>query len=102
MYNPGILIATTPAEPVHAIFDGEVILVDAMPDFGTLITVAHGDFKTVYSNFSSIAVRKGDHVAAGQVLGRSGSANEPRGAGVFFALFKGGTAVDPLPWLARN
>ena len=26
-------------------------------------------------------------------------ADQPRGAGVFFALFKGGQAINPAPWL---
>jgi murein hydrolase activator len=97
--NPGIVIATRPQAEVRAIFDGEVILVDVMPDYGTLVTVAHGEYQSVYANFSLLYVNKGDRVRAGQLIGRAGTGDEPKGAGIFFALFWGGTPVDPVPWL---
>ncbi len=97
--NPGILIATAAAAPVYAVFDGEVILVEKMPDFGTIVAIAHGEYKSVYSNFSSLAVHVGQRVKAGDAIGRAGTDGEPRGAGIFFALFRKGGPVDPLPWL---
>ena len=100
--NPGIFIETGPAEAVEAVFEGRVISVDIIPDYGTYVIVEHGAYHTVYSNFSLLYIRKGDDVAAGQMIGRAGTEAEPKGAGVFFALFKDGNGIDPKPWLAAR
>jgi len=42
---------------------------------------------------------QGQTVEAGDPIGRAGTDGEPRGAGVFFALFQNGTAFDPADWL---
>jgi septal ring factor EnvC (AmiA/AmiB activator) len=76
-----------------------VILVDVMPGFGRLVVVSHGDFKSLYSNFSLIYVQQGMQVEAGQVLGRAGTDAEPKGSGLFFSVFNRGEAVDPTEWL---
>ncbi len=97
--NPGITIATSPQAGVRAVFEGEVINIDAMPDYGTLVAVRHGDYLTLYSNFSMVYVSEGDYVEAGELIGRAGTEAEPRGAGIFFALFHDGQAVNPASWL---
>ncbi len=97
--NPGIIIASNPAVEARAVFDGEVVLIDVMPEYGTIVAVAHGEYKTVYANFSSIVVKQGDRVGAGDVIGMAGRDTEPQGAGLFFAVFKEGEPVDPEKWL---
>ncbi len=100
--NPGVFIETSPQAEVRAIFEGEIVNIDAMPDLGTIILVRHGTYLTLYGNFSMLYAGEGDYVQAGQVIGRAGTENEPRGAGLFFALFKDGQAVDPETWLQRR
>ena len=97
--NPGVLIAASPSAEVRAIFEGEVTDVDVMPGYGTFLTISHGTHQSVYSNVSLLYVGRGDRVSTGQALGRSGTETEPKGASLFFALFEGGKAIDPLPWL---
>lgn len=99
--NPGILIDTQPQAEVRSVFDGRVVDVDVMPDFGTIIVIQHGEYRTVYSNFSALYVNAGDFVTAGQMIGRAGTDNEPRGRSLFFAIFQNGQAIDPQPWLSR-
>ncbi len=100
--NPGVLIATSPQAEVQAVFEGEITAVDALPDLGTTVFVQHGSYTSVYGNFSMLYAGKGDRLEAGQVIGRAGTEGEPRGAGVFFALFKDGEPVDPNAWLKRR
>jgi murein hydrolase activator len=102
--NPGILIATRSSAEVRTVFDGEIISVSVLPDFGTYIMIEHGDYLSVYSNFSMLYVGEGERVRTGQVIGRAGTEAEPKGAGVFFALFKKGQErpLDPSPWLVRR
>lgn len=100
--NPGIFVRTRPSEEVRAVFQGEVILVDVMPGFGRLVVLSHGDYKSLYSNFSLIYVEQGMEVEAGTVLGRAGTDAEPKGSGIFFSVFNRGEAVDPTTWLRPN
>ena len=100
--NPGILIGTTASAEVKAIFEGQIVELSILPGFGTYMSIEHGDYQSVYSNFSMTYVTQGELVRAGQVIGRSGTDSEPKGRGVFFGLFRNGTAIDPVPWLQRR
>ncbi len=99
--NPGLLIATEPSAAVNAVFNGRVISIDIIPDFGTYVVIEHGDYHSVYSNFSLLYVGKNEIVTAGQVIGRAGTDAEPKGAGIFFAVFKKGQPQNPANWLRR-
>jgi len=103
-YHPGILIATNPEEQVQAVFKGTVSGVDFVPGYGTYLVLRHGEYLSVYSNFSSLYVSQGETVEAGQVLGLAGTQSEPRGAGVFFAVFdrSKNTSVNPKAWLSAR
>lgn len=97
--NPGIVIETQASAEVRAVFDGQVIDVSILPEFGTYVVVEHGAYKSVYSNFSMTYVSEGDRVDAGQIIGRAGTDAEPKGKAIFFGLFKNGSPIDPGPWL---
>lgn len=103
-YHPGILIATNPEDQVRAVFKGTVSGVDFVPGYGTYLVLRHGEYLSVYSNFSSLYVSQGETVRAGEVIGLSGTEEEPRGAGVFFAVFdqSKSTSVDPTSWLSSR
>jgi septal ring factor EnvC (AmiA/AmiB activator) len=103
-YHPGILIATNPEEQVRAVFKGTVSGVDFVPGYGTYLVLRHGEYLSVYSNFSSLYVSQGQTVEAGEVLGLAGTESEPRGAGVFFAVFdrSQNTSVNPTAWLSAR
>jgi len=103
-YHPGIFIATQPQTEVRAVFAGTVSGVDFVPGYGTYLVLRHGEYLSVYSNLSELDVTEGDQVSAGQRLGLSGTENEPRGAGLFFAVFDRSedTSVDPTAWLANR
>ncbi|PSQ67149.1 MAG: peptidase M23 [Bacteroidetes bacterium QH_1_61_8] len=103
-FHPGILIATNPGAQVRSVFEGTVSGVDFVPGYGTYLVVRHGDYLSVYSNFSDLYVSPGDPVEAGQVLGLAGTSEEPRGAGVFFAVFdrSQNAPTDPTVWLANQ
>lgn len=97
--NPGIVIETPASAEVRSVFEGQVIDVSILPEFGTYVVIEHGAYKSVYSNFSMTYVTEGDRVTAGQVVGRAGTDAEPKGKAVFFGLFKDGSPIDPRPWL---
>jgi murein DD-endopeptidase MepM/ murein hydrolase activator NlpD len=68
--------------------------------FGKLIKIRHGRrTKTWYAHLSSFAVRRGQRVAAGTVIGRVGSTGFSTGPHLHFEVRLRGAAVDPLPAL---
>lgn len=101
-YNPGILISTASSTEVKSVYDGEVTAVYTMPEFGRVVTISHGEYTSLYGNLSSLHVEKGMKVAVGQVIGVSGTADEPKGEALFFAIFHEGAEADPEPWLASG
>ena len=103
-YHPGILIATNPESEVRAVYRGTVRGVDFVPGYGTYLVIRHGEYLSVYSNFSTLYVAEGETVEAGEVIGEAGTEAEPRGPGIFFAVFdrSQNTSVDPTGWLAAQ
>ncbi len=97
--NPGVLIKAPASSEVNSVFAGKVTTIDILPDMGRFIIIEHGDYHTVYGNFSLIYVSQGDMIETGQLIGRSGTESEPRGTAVFFAVFKNGVPQDPAKWL---
>ncbi|MEL6616717.1 MAG: M23 family metallopeptidase, partial [Bacteroidota bacterium] len=95
----GVDISTAPGAPARSVFEGTVERVGTMATFGTFVMVSHGDYTTVYGNLSQVTVRRGQRLRAGQVLGRAGTNEARRGAALFFAVFQGGTPVNPAGWL---
>ncbi|MCD7946030.1 MAG: M23 family metallopeptidase [Clostridiales bacterium] len=100
----GVDLAAEVGEEVYAALDGEVLSIESDPLLGTVITLNHGDgLMTLYGNLSEeVAVRQGDKVSAGQVIGTvgetaAGESNE--GGWVHFAVKKDGVLVDPMEYL---
>ncbi|MFK7844392.1 MAG: murein hydrolase activator EnvC [Rhodothermales bacterium] len=100
--NLGILISTREGAEVKTVYDGMVVDILAMPEFGNVITISHGDYTTVYGNLSFMNVTEGMSVNAGKHIGNSGTENEPKGESVFFAVFQDGVEINPEVWLKKE
>lgn len=99
--NPGITISTPSAGgPVKAIFSGEVSAVSNLGD-GMMVMVRHGKYFTIYSNLSSVSVSKGSNVGTGQIIGKTGEADDGSGGQLDFMLMVETRNVNPQPWLRR-
>ena len=60
---------------------------------------------SVYAHmqYGSMALRVGDGVSSGQVIGRIGSTGQSTGPHLYFEIRLGSTRpVDPVPWLAAH
>ncbi|PSQ98476.1 MAG: peptidase M23 [Bacteroidetes bacterium QS_9_68_14] len=97
--NPGVMLGTEPQAQVQAVFEGQVTRIDKVPDLGTVVFVRHGQYLSLYGNLSLVYAGEGDEIKAGAPVGRAGTDSAPRGAGVFFGLFRGGRSFDPADWL---
>lgn len=93
----GVDFATEPGTPVHAADAGTVTFAGDVA--GVLsVTIDHGGgLRTSYSYLSEIAVARGDVVAEGETVGRSGLDHDL--AAAHFSVRVGDVYQDPENWL---
>lgn len=98
----GIDVKPASDRRAYAVFDGVVGSIFVTPGYGSSLIIRHGDYRTTYTNLSSINVRKGQQVKAGAVIGTISSEGVGNRAGALhFQLWYGRTKQDPLKWLRR-
>lgn len=68
-YNNGIDITTIKGSPVRAVYAGEVTSVIVIPGAGKAVIIAHGDYRSIYSNLQEAYVSKGAKVETKQEIG---------------------------------
>src|SRR3546814_10148146 len=70
---PGVDFAGGYGAPIHAATDGTVTVAVRTGGFGNYVKLSHGGgLGTGYGHMSRIAVRRGQHVRRGQVIGYIG------------------------------
>lgn len=88
---------------VRATNRGVVILARNLYYEGNCVVVDHGQgFLTLYLHLSEFAVKEGDKVEGGTVLGKSGSTGRVNGPHLHFAVRWQGLYVDPETLLKLN
>lgn len=98
-----ISFANCYGEPVYAVGAGTVRYtqdgwtaadgVGGMWSFGNAVFIDHGDgWISAYGHLSAVAVRKGEHIAQGQLLGYVGSTGNSTGPHLHLALYLDGDA----------
>ncbi|HKX14650.1 MAG TPA: M23 family metallopeptidase [Propionibacteriaceae bacterium] len=110
-YHTGIDFRAAYGTPIRAVKSGVVLYAGNSGDWaGNHVAIKHADGKTtMYSHMSSMAVRAGQTVQAGQIIGRVGETGRAFGAHLHFELYPVGVkygdvynAINPQPWLAAN
>jgi murein hydrolase activator len=97
----GIGIATPVGTPVKVVADGRIVYIRPLDTYGLTIIVDHGAGNyTIYGSLKSAAVKNGEAVAKGDVIGQTGVSDPDLPAHLHFEVRTGGRdAVDPLKWL---
>lgn len=99
----GVDIANRFGAPVLSASRGVVVFAGKSPGFGTLVEVEHGyGYRTRYGHLSSVAVKVGDVVSDGDLLGRVGSSGRSTGPHLHFEVQRYGKGMDPAPFLPRS
>lgn len=104
-YNNGVDITTVKGSTVRAVYAGEVSSVIVIPGAGKAIIIAHGNYRTIYSNLQETYVKAGDKIEVKQEIGAlliNGSGNSD----VHFEIRKitsdGQISnINPTYWLYR-
>lgn len=88
-------------DPIYAAADGQVLLAKRKRAYGILAVVGHAhDTQTLYAHMLRLAVRSGQFVRAGDVLGYVGRTGRATGYHLHFETrVSGGVPQDPLRFL---
>lgn len=96
-FNNGVGIALEREAPVKAVFNGVVKQIVVIPGYNQCILIQHGEYFTFYCKMGSVAVKAGDKVKTGEVIGHVSTG--PDGTQLHFQLWKGRNPQDPEKWL---
>jgi murein DD-endopeptidase MepM/ murein hydrolase activator NlpD len=95
----GIDLASTARSPVPVANDGVVVYAKFLGIYGNSVIVDHGfGLFSMYSHLSNIAVKVGDSLSKGDILGRTGSTGLAGGDHLHFSMLVYNTFVNPVEW----
>lgn len=82
--------------PIYAVSDGRVQMAGRNGGHGNYVRLNHsGGLATGYSHMSRIAVKQGQNVRRGQVIGYVGSTGLSTGPHLHYEMYRNGAPVDP-------
>ncbi|MBC7238794.1 MAG: M23 family metallopeptidase, partial [Chloroflexi bacterium] len=101
-FHAGLDIDGETGDPVQAPAAGIVALAEVLQVRGGTVILDHGaGVLSGYFHLQSIAVREGETVEPGTLLGEIGSTGLSTGSHLHWEMRIGGIAVDPREWLER-
>lgn len=97
--HTGVDIRAAYGQSVPSAAEGEVVFAGERGGYGQLVVLRHADgVETRYAHLSAIDVAVGQHVQAGEPLGRIGRSGRATGPHLHFEVLDEGRHVDPLTW----
>lgn len=98
----GIDLAAEAGAPVKAAAAGKVVFAGEEPKiYGTLVVLEHGNgWHSAYGHLSSVSVKVGDRVAAGDAVGKAGQTGVAHRPALHFEIRKDNMPVDPARRIA--
>lgn len=102
--HTGIDFAASIGSNVYASADGVVCEVTySDKSYGNRVKINHGNgVITLYAHLSTIDVKEGDEVTAGQVIAAVGSTGNSTGPHTHYEVRVNGVQVDPAPYLGYS
>ena len=95
-FHAGVDLAAATGTPVAATREGRVTSAGWNGGYGVLVSIAHeGMVETRYAHLSAVAVRPGDRVSRGQIIGYVGSTGRSTGPHLHYETRVAGRAADP-------
>jgi murein DD-endopeptidase MepM/ murein hydrolase activator NlpD len=101
-FHQGLDISLDKGQPVYATADGHVDAAAYSGDYGNMVIVGHGfGLSTRYGHLSKFAVKAGEDVRRGQVVGYVGSTGRATGPHLHYEILANGRLLNPLQLLTR-
>lgn len=99
-FHTGIDLAAAIGTKIKATLDGKVATTGYSAVYGNYVIISHDDsYQSLYGHMSSIAVKRGDAVTQGTIIGKVGNTGYSTGSHLHFSVYKKGQMVDPLSLL---
>ncbi len=99
-FHDGLDFAAPYGAPVYATGSGVVARTGWMGAYGLAVLLDHAEgYQTLYGHLSRLAVRPGQRVEKGQVLGYVGSTGRSTGPHLHYSVYRYGSPLDPRPYL---
>jgi septal ring factor EnvC (AmiA/AmiB activator) len=95
----GVEITTERGGRARAVFSGQVVDIQLMPNNTAIVMVRHGNYTTVYSNVINLVVRKGETVAMKQDLGQIHYNELLQKAVLKFLIYENSFKQNPQHWI---
>ncbi|PLX42533.1 MAG: peptidase M23 [Deltaproteobacteria bacterium] len=100
-YHSGLDIAAAKDSEIYASSEGRVALVGDYFYTGNTVFLDHGlGLYTAYFHMETVAVKAGDLLKAGDLIGGVGSTGRSTGPHLHWGVYVGGVKVDPLSLVA--
>jgi len=97
----GVRIATEEQANVRAVYDGEVLAVQAIKRGNLTVLIQHGNYITVYKNLAKVFVKKGDKVKTKQNIGQVFTNSSNGETTLSFSVFKETQTQNPAEWIYK-
>ncbi|WP_224983506.1 M23 family metallopeptidase [Geomonas agri] len=98
-YHLGIDLASLAHSKVPAANSGHVVWAEDLGIYGQCVIIDHGmGLQTLYGHLSRIAVKEGDQVKKGDIIGDTGDTGLAGGDHLHFGVVVSGQEVNPIEW----
>jgi murein DD-endopeptidase MepM/ murein hydrolase activator NlpD len=99
-FHQGLDIAAPPGKAVRATADGLVVRAARMSGLGNAVYLSHGfGLTTRYGHMSRLAVKPGQRVQRGDIIGYVGNTGRSTGYHLHYEVHKDGEPVNPLAYI---
>lgn len=101
--HTGIDIAAPRGTPVYATADGYISGEPGGSGYGIVVIINHGySYKSVYAHLSKKAVKAGQKVKRGQIIGYVGNTGLSLGPHLHYEIIKNGSYVNPVHYFFND
>ncbi|HEX6324692.1 MAG TPA: M23 family metallopeptidase [Vicinamibacterales bacterium] len=101
-YHAGLDISADRGKPVRATADGTINEAGWSGNYGNMVLVGHRfGLSTRYGHLSRLAVKRGQFVRRGEVIGYVGSTGRSTSPHLHYEVLLNGQAINPLRFLTR-
>ena len=104
-YRPhqGLDFSADPGTPIYASGDGSIKTAGRLGTLGNAVVIDHGyGYRTRYGHMLEVAVKKGQTVKRGDLIGYVGNTGLSRGPHLHYEVWKDDIAVDPVYYIYEN
>lgn len=99
-FHKAVDIVAKEGTPIRALYGGKVVFSgDAGPGGKSVILRHPRNLYTIYAHCAALHVSKGDEIPQGTTIGLVGKTGQATAPHLHFAMRRGASALDPLPFL---